>query len=1516
MLGFFWHPRGVFRAGVDERRWEGVIESLEQRLLLQGGSGQSPGGGISAAGAGTRTLMFVVGKGASGNSPKYVNVLDPDSGGAVLASTELRDETGARFNTQPLGVAYYDSPGCLYVSFDDASLYAYRFNYPFDNPKFSFKMNLGQAANRIDVSGQGLAYTTAGSGTIHFREMQFPLGPFGCSQFPGAPQTLDASRPSVAPAAGYNFSGVSLWQLNSLVPNFISESVDGVKTVYHPYLYQPGAPGAPIYQVTSPNIGSMSVFRDDREDMPSDRSPLYREAPFKFGTPDALDTIAQPAKARVVNTSASGTNSVMQTGMENQSYVRVGNKIVKLREIKAYDAYEAPTGEQLGQVGCPWKPGTRTEGEVQPAWGTIFRQRWWACDGQAVATLHTLERQSFNATFKSGVTATAPYNVFYDNVEAYGWFDNDPGAEQPPFSARLSTNETLDNGTTGWKSIQATDGKIKLQINEPGSALELGRNFWSQAVMKDWGAVMASDAGSSALWLHGLNYQKLGEFTLTASISSPEDIDVSLVSIPGPRLTGKIYVDLTRPAGTKKRQPGLYAGQLPLRHVNVRLEDGSGAIAETFTDDDGNYEFTLPAAGNYRLRVTLYDKEELVRVYDDSTDAANIAFARTAEFAADDGTVKDFKIQIAADSSPTYTPNLDGANPGNSNAAHFGNLAYTYQNMKAAMTFAETLNVQKREDVHVYPAGATSMNYTCSTHVVQIPPGRAPANAEARPFADWHESGHHIMCASPVAGVDNLPPSGDAGNHRGIANSTSSDSWSEGFASYMAALVQEAGGDPRPQQLEIRGGTLDLSSDGALLDDPRKVGFNPTYGSLAEELAIASLMWDLDRRIGTAAVWSVLSANTPNMVTFKAAYDGFKTFETGDAGALAGLSCSFPTGATKAGLDCLFINRGFYRDANDNGEYDTGEKVGVTRWTRPAAVERGELPDIPGASAKLNVVDSVTGAALGGIELEMRTEYDGALASNNSTSTITLGGPGPFTLPVLVPGVPSRLVLIAHKAGYNDSAPVVITSDFFHDAINPFRAGGVNALLLTQTMTLVKQASLAGRAFNDLNGNGVYEPGSGETLLAGRTVYLDTNGDGRFGGSTSKSSTDVPKAILDFTTSTSAINFGGLSGTIGDVDVTVSLTHTFDSDLTLTLVGPGGQRVALASGVGGDGDDFINTVFDDQAAGGIGSGTAPFTGHFRPQSPLAGLAGIDPNGTWALEVRDGGNGDTGTLQGWSLAFQLAEPNVTTDGQGQYAFTPLTPGAYTVRTVLPASWVLTGAAAPSGGYAVNLAAGQQVTGLDFGQRDVAPSVIAARLLSGSKPHRLRLIFSEDVLATLQSGDLTIRNASTNAQITPTSFDYNADTRTGIWTFAAALPEAAYRATIVAADVKDPTNHSFDGNGDGTGGDDFVFNFRFLIGDADADGKITTDDYFAIDLGFANHLAGFDHGDFDYNGTINGEDYFLIDSRFVSGVPAASGGPRPLGAVPGPALFPDASLAPDVLGSDDDDLLGTVTPACLC
>ena len=111
------------------------------------------------------------------------------------------------------------------------------------------------------------------------------------------------------------------------------------------------------------------------------------------------------------------------------------------------------------------------------------------------------------------------------------------------------------------------------------------------------------------------------------------------------------------------------------------------------------------------------------------------------------------------------------------------------------------------------------------------------------------------------------------------------------------------------------------------------------------------------------------------------------------------------------------------------------------------------------------------------------------------------------------------------------------------------------------------------------------------------------------------------------------------SGKIYDVNVTVNITHTYDDDVRATLTGPDGTSVLLFGGVGGMGDNFTNTVLDDEAITAITAGTAPFTGSFRPETALSAFDGKSIAGTWTLNVVDTFAQDTGTLSSWTVAAQ-------------------------------------------------------------------------------------------------------------------------------------------------------------------------------------------------------------------------------------------------------------------------------------
>ena len=113
-------------------------------------------------------------------------------------------------------------------------------------------------------------------------------------------------------------------------------------------------------------------------------------------------------------------------------------------------------------------------------------------------------------------------------------------------------------------------------------------------------------------------------------------------------------------------------------------------------------------------------------------------------------------------------------------------------------------------------------------------------------------------------------------------------------------------------------------------------------------------------------------------------------------------------------------------------------------------------------------------------------------------------------------------------------------------------------------------------------------------------------------------------------------------GAIEDVNVKVNITHPTDSDLDVFLIAPDGTRVELFTDVGGLGDNFTDTILDDEAPQPITGGSAPFTGSFRPEGKLSDLIGKDTHGTWTLEVTDDSLLSSGTLNSWSLIVNVVD----------------------------------------------------------------------------------------------------------------------------------------------------------------------------------------------------------------------------------------------------------------------------------
>lgn len=122
--------------------------------------------------------------------------------------------------------------------------------------------------------------------------------------------------------------------------------------------------------------------------------------------------------------------------------------------------------------------------------------------------------------------------------------------------------------------------------------------------------------------------------------------------------------------------------------------------------------------------------------------------------------------------------------------------------------------------------------------------------------------------------------------------------------------------------------------------------------------------------------------------------------------------------------------------------------------------------------------------------------------------------------------------------------------------------------------------------------------------------------------------------------------------TIADIDVRINITHSSVFDLQISLVDYAGQQVHL-NWYNADeffiGENYTETVFDDEAPTAIEQGTPPFTGPFRPREPehLHDFYGQDAFGTWRLRVYDFWLADTGSLDSFEIIITTPEPNSAT-----------------------------------------------------------------------------------------------------------------------------------------------------------------------------------------------------------------------------------------------------------------------------
>jgi subtilisin-like proprotein convertase family protein len=129
--------------------------------------------------------------------------------------------------------------------------------------------------------------------------------------------------------------------------------------------------------------------------------------------------------------------------------------------------------------------------------------------------------------------------------------------------------------------------------------------------------------------------------------------------------------------------------------------------------------------------------------------------------------------------------------------------------------------------------------------------------------------------------------------------------------------------------------------------------------------------------------------------------------------------------------------------------------------------------------------------------------------------------------------------------------------------------------------------------------------------------------------------TGVPGAATTHT-------MGVPSATIGDVDIDLTINHTWTGDLIVS-VEHNGTTVVIVDRPGapastfGCAEDNWDIILDDEAGPSIESAcSANLAGSYSPNNALSAFDNMDAGGNWTISVTDNAGADTGSLVSWSV----------------------------------------------------------------------------------------------------------------------------------------------------------------------------------------------------------------------------------------------------------------------------------------
>ncbi len=160
----------------------------------------------------------------------------------------------------------------------------------------------------------------------------------------------------------------------------------------------------------------------------------------------------------------------------------------------------------------------------------------------------------------------------------------------------------------------------------------------------------------------------------------------------------------------------------------------------------------------------------------------------------------------------------------------------------------------------------------------------------------------------------------------------------------------------------------------------------------------------------------------------------------------------------------------------------------------------------------------------------------------------------------------------------------------------------------------------------------------------------------------------------------------------------------------------------------------------------------------------------------------------------------------------------------------------------------------------------PQVVSAKFVPKHAPHKFKFTFTSDVSASIGADDFVLKNLTTNKTIEARHFKVRYDHETNTASFQlkkgkkSVLTQGRYRATLIASGITDSGGRALTA--------DHVFEFTYLWGDANGDGRINRIDFRILLSNFGKKNRDYSQGDFNHDGKVNDKDFDLMTKNWAA------------------------------------------------